>query len=281
MRTLKTFLSKHRTGSLLAAYLVVSLILLFTTTDAMRVDPKKAGTAVFSLAQRGVGGIGRFFSSMVNSIGELRRLQKNYGELQTQLHGYKLNEREIAQLRAENERLRQQLEFAATLQGTYHPAEIIGKDAGDFLTGILIDKGSFHGIEKNMPVVAFNGGFEGLVGRVFQAGPLSSIVLPLFDVLCYVPGRIQINRYTGLIRGQGTPLGNLIMTSVPKSARGALKVGDLVVTSGLSTVYPKDIYIGRIREIGAKPWETSLQIEIEPMVDFSRLEYVFVLGTIE
>jgi rod shape-determining protein MreC len=277
MRTVKTFFLKHRTGSLLAAYLIISLILLIATTDAVRVDPKRAGTAVFSLVQRGAGGVGRFFSRMVNSVGELRRLRADYEDLQEQLHTYRLNERELAQLRNENERLREQLQFADAVESTYYSAEVIGKDAGDFLTGLLIDKGSAHGIEKNMPVVAYSGGFEGLVGRIFQVGPLSSIVLPLFDVTCFVPGRVQINRYTGLINGQGSPLGNLLMTSVPKSARTALKVGDLVVTSGLSTVYPKDIYIGRIREIGAKPWETSLQIEIEPLVDFSRLEYVFVL----
>ena len=68
------------------------------------------------------------------------------------------------------------------------------------------------------------------------------------------------------------------MTSIPKSARSALRVGDLVVTSGLSSIYPPDIYIGRVTSIGSKPWETSLSVDIEPVADFSRLEYVFVLG---
>lgn len=278
MRTVKSFLSRHKTGNLLVVYLIVSLVLLGLTADSVSLDPKKAGTAVFSTVQRGVAEVGRFLGRMVNSIGELRRLQGNYKELQEQLHSYRLNERELAQLRTENEQLREQLEFSQSIDGKYVSAEVIGKDAGDFLTGLLIDKGSFHGIEKNMPVVAFSGGFEGLVGRVFHVGPFSSIVMPLFDVTCYVPGRLQSARYTGLISGQGNPLGSLLMTSVPKSARGALGVGDLVVTSGLSSIYPKDIYVGRIREIGAEPWDTSLQIEIEASVDFSRLEYVFVLG---
>ena len=277
MRTVKTFLSRHRTGSLLTAYLVVSLVLLTITSDSVKLDLKKAGVTVVSLVQRGGAETGRFFGRLVNSIGELRRLRENYEALQEQMREYRVNEREIAEMRSENERLREQLEFSKTLTGEYRPAEVIGMDAGDFLSGLLIDKGSVHGIRKNMPVVAFARGFEAIVGKVFQVGPVSSIVLPLFDTGSFVPGRMQSSRYTGLIKGQGTRLDNLVMTSIPKSARGALKVGDLVMTSGLSSIFPPDLYVGRVIQIGAKPWDTSLVVEIEPVVDFSRLEYVYVL----
>lgn len=281
MRAVKTFLTRHRTGSLLAAYLLISFTLLIVTSSSVKIDLKKAGVTVVSVVQRGGAEIGRFFRRMVNSVGELRRLRENYEALQEQLQEYRVNERQIAEMRKENERLREQLAYSETLMGTYFAAEIIGMDAGDFLTGLVIDKGSVHGIEKNMPVVAYVDGFESLVGKVYQAGPVSSIVLPIFDLNCYVPGRLQNSRYTGLISGQGTRLDNLIMTSIPKSAREAVKVGDLVVTSGLSSIYPPDVFIGRVIAIGAKPWETSLLVDIEPIVDFSRLEYVFVLGLAE
>ena len=277
MRTAKSFLSRHRTGSLLTAYLVVSLLLLTITSDAVKIDLKKAGATVVSVFQRGGAEVGRFFGRMVNSIGELRRLKENYESLQEQIQQYRVNEREIVEMRSENKRLREQLGFSESLPGIYRGAEIIGMDAGDFLSGLLIDKGSVHGLEKNMPVVAYAGGFEALVGKIFQVGPISSIVMPLFDPGCYVPGRMQSSRYTGLINGQGTRLDNLVMTSIPKSARGALKVGDIVMTSGLSSIYPSDLYVGRVTQIRAKPWDTSLLVEIEPAVDFSRLEYVFVL----
>jgi rod shape-determining protein MreC len=277
MPAVKAYLSKHRTGSLLAGYLLISIVLLGISSDSLNLNPKKAGTAVFSVVQRGAAGVGRFFGRMVNSIGELRRLQDNYSALQDNMDQYRLNERAVVQLRQENEQLREQLNFGKTIAQKFIAAEVVGTDAGDFLTGYLLNKGSIHGIKKNMAVVAFFAGFEGLVGRIIFTGPVSSVVLPLFDVTCYVPGKIQSSRYTGLISGQGDRLSNLLMTSVPKSARDGLKVGDLVISSGLSSIYPKNIYIGRIREIGARPWETSLQIEIEPIVDYSRLEYVFVL----
>ena len=277
MWALKGYFSRHKTGSVLSGLIIVSFILLMTTSENASFSPKQVGIAVFSVVQRGAAGVGGFFGRLISSIGELNRLKTNYQDLQDQLHSYRLNEREIVHLRQEISRLKEQLDFADTVEQRYIAAEVIGKDAGDFLTGFLLNKGKRHGIKRNMPVIAYNSGFEGLVGRVYSVGPLSSLVLPLFDTTCYVPGRVMSARYTGLVSGQGDPLGYLTMTAVPKSARGALKVGDLIVTSGLSTIYPKDVYIGRIREIGAKPWESSLVIEVEPIADFSRLEYVFVL----
>jgi len=278
MRPVKIFLARHKTGSLLAAYLVVSLTLLIVTSSSVKIDLKKTGTAIVSVVQRGGAEVSRFFRHTVNSIGELRRLREDYEAIQEKLQEYRIHEREIAELRKENERLRNQLGYSEAISGIYYAAEIIGMDAGDFTTGILIDKGKAHGIEKNMPVVSYVEGFEALVGKVYQVGPVSSIVLPLFDVNCFVPGRMQGSRYTGLVNGQGTKLENLVVTSIPKSARTDLKVGDIVVTSGLSSIYPPDVYIGRVTAIGAKPWETSLLLDVEPVVDFSRLEYVFILG---
>ena len=281
MRGIKGYFSQHKTGSTLAGFLIIAFVFLMTTSDSASFSPKQAGVAIFSVIQRGIAGVGGFFGRLVTSIGELNRLKSKYQSLQDQLHSYNLSEREIAQLRQEIARLKEQLEFSETIDQRFIAAEIIGKDAGDFLTGFLINKGRVHGISRNMPVVAYNNGLEGLVGRVFTVGPVSALVLPLFDTTCYVPGRVMSARYTGLVNGQGDSLGHLTMTAVPKSARGTLKVGDLIVTSGLSTLYPKDVYIGRIREIGAKPWESSLVIEVEPTVDFSRLEYVYALDLAE
>ena len=277
MRGVRNFFATHKTGSLLAGLLIASTILMAATTSTISINPKQAGVAVFSLFQRGFAEIGGFVSRLVNSIGESRRLKKEYEELQTRIHDFRVNERELVELRQENERLKSQLEFTESLSVSYIPAEVIGHDPDDYVRAIVINKGSIHGIRRDMPVISYQEGFRALVGRIIQIGPVSSSVLPLYDVSCFVPARLLESRYAGLVNGEGNALGYLTMTTVPKSARGVLKVGDLVISSGLSTIYPKELYIGRIREIGAKAWESSLEIELQPIVDFSRLEYVFVL----
>ncbi len=67
------------------------------------------------------------------------------------------------------------------------------------------------------------------------------------------------------------------MRYVKKLAKDSIEYGDLVVTAGLGGLYPKGVNIGRIRDIRVRGYETSLVLEIEPVIDFGRLEYVFII----
>jgi rod shape-determining protein MreC len=133
-------------------------------------------------------------------------------------------------------------------------------------------------VGQDHPVVAYTKGFQGLVGRVVETAPGSAKVLPIVDRSCYVAARMRDSRHEGLVRGGGDP-DRVFMEYVKKRAKENVSYGDLVITSGLSDVYPEGLYIGRIRSFEAPDWETSLTLEVEPVVDFSRLEYVFVLKT--
>ena len=277
MRKIKKYFLQHKTGSLFTTLLIISSMLILFTASEVKLNPKKAGFAVISVFQRGMAEIGGFFSRIFNSIGELKRLRENYESMQQQIKDFRVNERELVQLRQEIRRLKEMMDFAESFSVEHISAEIIGSGPDNFFNSLLINKGSVHGIRENMPVVAFQEGFEGLVGKTDLVGPFSLLVLPLYDPSCLVPARMQKSRYTGLVSGGGNAFSNLIMSSVPKSGRIEINVGDIVVTSSLSTIYPKDVYIGRIREIGGKTWETSLRLELDPIIEFARLEYVFIL----
>jgi rod shape-determining protein MreC len=67
------------------------------------------------------------------------------------------------------------------------------------------------------------------------------------------------------------------MRFIPKRARDEIGRGDMIVTSGMGGVYPPDINIGRISGISYHEYEISMEAELDPLVDFSRLEYVFVI----
>lgn len=239
--------------------------------------PKQVGLSVFSAFDNGFTQIGGFFARTVTSVSELQKLRVRYGDLEKQLGEYETIERDVVELREENTMLKEQLGFARTLSYVNIPAEVIGNDPGNITSTIIINKGSRQGVEKDMPVVAFQDGFQGLVGKTLVVSANSSIVLPILDPNCYVGARLQSSRYEGLVDGAGTAAGDLDMSYVPKSARDVIQYGDLVITAGLNSIYPKGIYIGRVRSISAKAWETSLDLRIQPIIDFSRLEYVFVV----
>ena len=175
---------------------------------------------------------------------------------------------------------RSQLGFSERIGYKHISAEIIGKDPGNFFDTITINRGRKDGVEYNMPVIAFQDGYQGLIGKVVHVGFQAAEILPIYDRSCYVAARLQSSRYEGLVSGDGR--GETVkMQYIKKYARNEIKSGDLVITSGMESIYPKGIYIGRVREIGGKEYDTSLILEIEPIIDFSRLEYVFVLGVEE
>jgi rod shape-determining protein MreC len=128
-----------------------------------------------------------------------------------------------------------------------------------------------------MPVIAYHSGTQGLVGKVVNAGAFESLVMPLYDISCYVSSRFAESRYEGIVEGRGFAEIPLLMRHVRNRARDEVNIGDIVITSGMGGIYPPGINIGRVTRIHFQEEELSMEMELNPMIDFSRLEYVFVI----
>jgi rod shape-determining protein MreC len=185
--------------------------------------------------------------------------------------------REVVELRRQNEALLQQLGFSRALPAPSIAAQVIARDSDNLFSTITIDRGSRHGVREGMPVVAWQGDLEGLVGKVVRVGRGSSHVLPLYDPQCLVSARLDKSRHEGLVGGLGKDRDTVLMRYVRKTAAPLIEYGDLVVTAGLGGLYPKGINIGRVREVTAPAYETSLELAVEPVIDFDRLETVFLV----
>ncbi|MFP4301146.1 MAG: rod shape-determining protein MreC [Alkalispirochaetaceae bacterium] len=257
--------------------LLVSIILLSVSTSRFVEVPRSLGMSVVSVLQRVVGGVGDAVTNTVRSVGELGRLRGEYEALLDELERYQTLESDIEQLRAENHRLRDVLQFSQNVSVRNLPAEIIGREPGNMFASFTINRGSRDGVTVDTPVIAVQDGAQGLVGRVAQVAPSSAVVAPLFDVSTYVAGRLLNSRYEGLIGGGGAGATELTMRYVDPQARNRTAYGDMVVTSGMSSIYPKGIRVGTVVGIQAFAWESSLTLTLDPVVDFGRLEYVFLL----
>ncbi len=275
----KGFFSKHKKGVTFAVLIVISFLFLMFSTKSVVLKPKEIGLSFFSLFQTAFTKTGGWISSTVNSIGELNRLKAEYDKAKERLRNFDLMERDNLNLKQENLRLKEQLGFKESLQYRHITAEVIGKDPENLYSTIVINKGSRDGIKKDMPVIAYQDGFQGLVGKTMNVGINATAVLPLYDRACFVSARFHRSRYEGIINGMGISDEKLIMRYIKKRAKNEIQYGDLIVTSGLNSLYPKDIYIGRVKGISAKEYDTSLEVELEPIIDFSKLEYVFVIGS--
>ena len=255
----------------------VSIVLLMISSRSFISNVKNAGLTVFSGARGGIYEFSSFVSRTALSVKEIADLRKEHADLLKQLERYEELERSNAEIYQENIRLREQLGFERTLRYRRIAAQISGRDPDNLFSAIVINKGSHSGVANNMAVVAWQNGAQALVGKVIQTGAFESLVMPVFDINSLVSSRLSDSRYEGIVEGMGNSETPLLMRFVPKRARDEINTGDIVISSGMGGVFPAGINIGRVSGVNVLDYETTLEIEISPMIDFSRLEYVFVI----
>ncbi|MDR2403157.1 MAG: rod shape-determining protein MreC [Spirochaetaceae bacterium] len=269
-----------------AVLVFISFSLLFFSSRSFVIDFGSLGLSMYSGIRGGISGVISYISRTVLSVQELAVLRREYGELLDRMIRYEQLERNAAEIRQENNRLREQLGFTARTGYHYIPAEIIGRDPDNLFSAFVINKGKRDGVAYNMPVIAYQKGMQALTGKILQAGQFESLVIPIYDVSCFVPARLAESRYDGLVEGQGKREYPLLMRLISKRARDEIGIGDTIITSGVGGVYPGAVYpgginIGRVSKINYQEYETSMEVELEPAIDFSRLEYVFVIDVKE
>jgi rod shape-determining protein MreC len=261
--------------------IAVSLLLVSISTKSILRLPGTLASALTGSTQYLFSSVGGLVKRTIFSIRELTDLRNQYDTLAEKLKAYETLERNFAEMMAENSRLKEQLGFAQNMTSIKASGRIIAKDPGNIYSSYIIDKGITSGIEKNMAVAAFQNGIEGLAGKILDARKNSSVVLPLFDQRFFASARFSRTRTEGLVNGNGNPDDPLVMRYVSKLNASELQIGDMVVTSGLDSIYPADLAIGRVREIQIPEYSSSALILLDPSLNFSRLEYLFVLQKIE
>ena len=261
----------------------VFLILLFLSGLVLAfsgggfvVNFQRVGFSVVTSLQKAVYSVCDGVTGVFTAVAELKNLKAENQELKEKLKNYEFLQRNNTEIRKENERLREQLQFATHIEQKNFPAQIIGRNPDNIYSGITINKGSRSGIKKGMSVIAVQNGTTGLVGKIVTVGLETSLVMPVYDSKCVVSSRIQNTRDIGLVSGSGNANSPLQMKYIKKRVLSELNFGDIVVTSGETDNYVADIPVGTITNIMVVEYDSSLNIEITPVVDFARLETVIV-----
>ena len=277
---------KQRTGPFYEIYvflllLLISLSALFFSSRNIMLDVKGIGLSMFSGLRAGINEASSAVSRTIMSIQELATLRREFLELTDRIARYELLERSAAEIRQENNRLRELLGFSEDLRYQHIPARLIGRDPVNLFSAFVINRGSNAGVEVNMPVIAYHNGVQGLVGRVVRTGAFESLVMPLYDSGSFVSARLAESRYEGIVEGRGIPEVPVVMRFISKRARDEINIGDVVISSGTGGVFPSGLNIGRVVRINYQEEELSMEVEVETSIDFSRLEYMFVIKTAE
>ncbi|TVQ25570.1 MAG: rod shape-determining protein MreC [Spirochaetaceae bacterium] len=270
---IRGFLKLHTTLVVFVIIVSVSSVSLLFSSSSFAGQ----GSSLLGVLQSGVSSVGRFFTETVDSVRQLGQLREDYDALLERVRSAEVLEQDIESLRRENERLRNVLDFSESFRYEHIPARIVGRDPQSLFATITINRGSQHGIQRDSPVVAVQEGLESLVGRVVEVGAFSSRVQPVTQPGSFVSAMISESRHQGLAAGTGSGVYGVELRHIPQSAADDIVHGATVVTSGLQSLYPQGILIGRVQGIQSHPFEPTLQLPVRPFVDLSRLEYLFVI----
>ena len=205
-------------------------------------------------------------------------LETENDRLKEELSQLQRDAREVDSLVRENERLRKLLELKAAHED-YELVDgyIIARSSGDWLSTLTINRGSSAGIEVGMCAITENGE---VVGLVTQVGSNYAVITTVMDSSIGISATIADTGYAGIVSGgyaSGQP-GLLRMEYLRTDA--VIRNNDQVVTAG-STVYPRNLVLGRIVDAGYDDFGTAKYAYLQPAVDVDGLEQIFILTDYE
>jgi rod shape-determining protein MreC len=271
-----SFIAERKRYIFLIGYLLISFSLMIFSSSAAMQSIKSFFFNTTSYANGMARDLRSFGSNLWYSIRKMNELKK---ELQTSNEKISLLQdasREIENLRKENERLKELLAYKNQISFKTIPAEIIARDPKYYYNTIIVNKGSADGVLQNMPVIAYQNGQSGIVGKTIEIGMNSCKILLLTDRNSFISAILPGTGYTGLIRGNGTTEHFLNFMYVDRNAM--ISFGDNVISSGQGGIFPKGVAIGQVVSVNdAKYGFYYSDIKILPVIDFSRLDSVFII----
>jgi rod shape-determining protein MreC len=173
-------------------------------------------------------------------------------------------------LAQENERLRALLGFKAQAPWQTIPAQAIGRDFNLWSRGLLLDKGSRHGVRAGQAVATP----VGLAGRITEVGPTTSRMILVTDPHFRVSAALSKSRNSGL--AMGTSSGDCLLSYIPLDVE--ISPGELVVTSGGSSFSPGGIPIGKVAGITQDSSKLFRVARLSPASPLSALDEVLIIA---
>jgi len=252
--------AERRSSVLVGVYAALSLFFLVAGERLPQETLRGVGAFVFAPFDRLVLATDRASAAWR----ENQRLHQRLTELE--LENVRLRDEGV-----ENERLRRQLGLTTRHGVPLKPVEVLALAGEPMPSAATLGAGRDQGVREGDVVVTH----EGLVGRVGESYPSLSRVILLTDPNAAVACEVESVGVQGILHYVTAPYPRLLLTGV--ALGDSVRVGQRVLTSGLSRRFPRALLVGRIARLGVDPSGLSQDIEIAPEARLSHLRHAFVI----
>ncbi|HOI26980.1 MAG TPA: rod shape-determining protein MreC [Paludibacteraceae bacterium] len=262
MKALLRFFIHFRVFFLFLALEIISLILIVKHNQFQRSAFLNSSNAVMGKIYETSNNVYEYFGLKGDNLSlahENTELKQKLYTLETELNFLK-----------QDTSYQGRKQMAIDKKYTFITAKVINATTNKLKNFITLDKGRLDGIKEEMGVI----NEHGIVGIVSSVSDHFSVVLPIINPSSRISAKVKDKNQTGSVIWEGADERIALLEEVPLYI--PVHVGDTVVSSGYSSIFPEGIDIGKVKVL-RKENDNYFYIEIELLANFNKLSYVDVI----
>lgn len=253
----------------------IGMMILSFTTNILAVPLNYVSSFLIAPFEKGLTSVGTYALEKTQQLEDLSSVLTENEKLKSQINELTIENTQLQQERYELTKLRELYELDAEYDDYKKTgARIISRDASNWYSSFVIDKGSNDGIQVNCNVIAGSG----LVGRVTEVGPDHAKVTSIISDGVNTSGMVLASGDNLIVTGNLTTMSDgKIEYSQLMDSKNRVVVGDKIVTSNISDQYLPGLLIGYISSMDTDSNNLTKSGFLTPVVDFEHMDEVLVI----
>lgn len=272
---MQEFFKSARFKALLAvAVLLAGLMVRTAQTGGSSTFVQSAASVAASPFQSASARISGAFASALGGLWNIGSLRTQNAALKKQVRELEDKQVQFDEYKRQNEQLTTLLNISQEAnKQEYAPATVIGHDPQEWFSTFTIDKGTLAGVAKNDPVITA----DGLIGVVVTPMLTTSVVSTILDPSVHVGCIVSQTGDTGITQGDRTLMqkGEFELNYLDKSS--GVTTGNILVTTGYSGMFPKNLKVGIVQDIRPDVSGNSLTAVCKPLTAPGSVTNVYVI----
>ncbi len=223
--------------------------------------------SALSYVADGIVGFSEYFTEYDRLAEENERLKDELAEAEDKLYSATLIEEENEWLRGYLGLKREHIDF------DLEAATVVAREAGNYMTVFVLNRGTLHGVAVNMPIVCESG----VIGYISEVGPTWSKGVTLIETASSVGAYVERSGETGVVEGSYILKDDGLCTMSYLPSDADIVVGDRILTSGVGSVYPQGLLIGTVESVGFDEYTRETTASISLAAPFEDIKKVMII----